>query len=686
MFRLTLVVVTVLLVICHHVYYVNAACNLLCDVGKSCFATSTDAMDCLASIPLNKVWANATLDVLMQSLENYGFKDLYHSTGPPYSISLDVQGELAATVDMVNNDEFANDLDFQEHVQNILQKTIDAHTRYQKPYCYDATFIQPFSFEMKIVPDPNNAVESEPRLFTMRNSYTDQYKTTLPDYAATVDAILDKEILLLNGVEFTAEISSWGDAHETRSNNRGARFNAAFRSYLYRSAVSVVTGQIEDLKVTLADGTEYTLPWMAMYTSKLADPAVCAKQATTDSVKEEQSLSPINRIPIHHELVYTLHPERLTDTRSDRQVIIPSNDTYFVSCFIQTMESTTVTKKAKINRVLVMKIASFAPPGESTFLEHAATCLSTEYDLVVVDVMQNGGGEVCLGLRMLELLIEDYAKDHTKVQMHYDLPHSDLMDKYIEVVNSPSPFPGDDGDIIDLTTHKPFADGRAYYYPGRNVTQGGKVSWRTNYFALDCSAIEALPTPNFKPSRYMPKEKLIILTDGTCGSTCASFTKIPQEAEKATFVGAGGLWHENMDVSSFAGGFVSNADVMFQIANLSGLTFPTFLTNQRWQFDWAVWYSQKLPSRPTQFTEQTPEYREAFWGFPHVSIPSTATTAMVSSLYDSVINNAIDRVAATNDATANSSDDDDSCYLDDNQAISLMVVAIVLGVILCMAT
>ena len=55
--------------------------------------------------------------------------------------------------------------------------------------------------------------------------------------------------------------------------------------------------------------------------------------------------------------------------------------------------------------------------------------------------MQNGGGYVCLGLRLIELLVEDYNVDKTKVQMKYDIPHSKLMDTYIRVVNASNPYP-----------------------------------------------------------------------------------------------------------------------------------------------------------------------------------------------------------------------------------------------------
>ncbi len=55
-----------------------------------------------------------------------------------------------------------------------------------------------------------------------------------------------------------------------------------------------------------------------------------------------------------------------------------------------------------VKDVLVMKVAGFAPPGDykdawTGFLNDAKACLSEKVELVIVDVMQNGGGYVCLG-------------------------------------------------------------------------------------------------------------------------------------------------------------------------------------------------------------------------------------------------------------------------------------------------
>ena len=122
--------------------------------------------------------------------------------------------------------------------------------------------------------------------------------------------------------------------------------------------------------------------------------------------------------------------------------------------------------------------------------------------------------------------------------MRYDLPHSTLMSTFVDTVNYPDPYidPGAVEQILNPETQEPYNNGTEYYYPGRNVTAGGKTTLRTNWFTLNCKEAEALPSADFKPHKFMDPSKLLIMTDGTCGSTCASFTKIPQEAGLATFV------------------------------------------------------------------------------------------------------------------------------------------------------
>lgn len=289
---------------------------------------------------------------------------MYHHTGPPYNIQLDVQGELATARSLVEAGIFDTDLDFQEYVQQIFQKTIDAHTRYQKPACYNAIFVQPFAFDMRVNHEDPTSLDDEPKVYLMRNVYTEEYKKMFPDSA--LEELIGKEVTLLNGLEFTTEVAGWGDTHETRSNNPGIRFNAAIRSYLYRSAIAVNILPIADLSLTLADGSVHSVPWIVSYTAGLADVSLCAAQPTTT---EKKILSRRQRMndPSYPDFLDTpqplVHESLHSPERSDRTVIVPTDSVYYVSCFLQTVSGETANA-AEVSNVLVMKVSSFSPPGE----------------------------------------------------------------------------------------------------------------------------------------------------------------------------------------------------------------------------------------------------------------------------------------------------------------------------------
>ena len=350
----------------------------------TCTAAASDAYECLTDVPFNQEWTNATLDVLTSSLENYGFKELMHDTGPPYNIKVDVMAELNG----MYTTSYASDYEFQEATQVVLTSLLDAHTRYKKPNCYNMNLALPISVDYSIPDDSASYVPVVEQVATLAlSTFSDQYAALFPtvDFTSTVG----KQILTLNGVEATTAISTWGATHETRSNNPGARFNAALRSYFYRSTTSTNIMPFSDtLDITFTDGTSIDLPWMAMYGAGFGQVSACTAKPPLSSP------SP----PSQHQLLHDsppqlLHPQTLAAARTDRTIIISADDPTTLSCFTQTLPKT----KAGVKTVLVMKIASFSPPGYYTdawtsFLGNAATCLGTEYDMIVVDVMQVSGG------------------------------------------------------------------------------------------------------------------------------------------------------------------------------------------------------------------------------------------------------------------------------------------------------
>jgi hypothetical protein len=53
-------------------------------------------------------------------------------------------------------------------------------------------------------------------------------------------------------------------------------------------------------------------------------------------------------------------------------------------------------------------------------------------------------------------------------------------------------------------------------------------------------------------------DKIIILTDGTCGSACAYFATKMKVDQKAYLVSTGGVVGQPMDIAAFAGGNVED--------------------------------------------------------------------------------------------------------------------------------
>ena len=75
----------------------------------------------------------------------------------------------------------------------------------------------------------------------------------------------------------------------------------------------------------------------------------------------------------------------------------------------------------------------------------------------------------------------------------------------------------------------------------------------------------AVPLPSDTPNMWMNNggyyfDKIIVLTDGTCGSACAYFSTKLKQDKKAWIVSAGGVLGQDMDISSFAGGNVEDWD------------------------------------------------------------------------------------------------------------------------------
>lgn len=136
-------------------------------------------------------------------------------------------------------------------------------------------------------------------------------------------------------------------------------------------------------------------------------------------------------------------------------------------------------------------------------------------------------------------------------------------------------------------------------------------------FFLDCATDEFEGVCKLhKPNISFPKDRVLVLTDGTCGSTCSTFMhKLQSEGKYAKVAGVGGIKLAPLVTSSFAGGFTG------KIASLNSLftegdriqDFPT--NGGLAQFAWAEVYDAEYTSIPAQYAYRQADIRLDFWDF-----------------------------------------------------------------------
>jgi len=195
----------------------SSTCNLTpCDAGGDyCLGSSSDLLDCLNTVPYNASWATATLTTLKESLTaGYGFLQFMEDTGPPYRIEVDLLSELD---DISAALPYSNQFGFEEAVQSTLIKTLDAHTRYSKPLCFNGTFASPLIFQLEAsneVTKGGSSVESVKAILA-KSAHFDEYVTMYPASADIASSLVGQELILVNNKEWQTEVYGWS-SHDAR--------------------------------------------------------------------------------------------------------------------------------------------------------------------------------------------------------------------------------------------------------------------------------------------------------------------------------------------------------------------------------------------------------------------------------------------------------------------------------------
>lgn len=582
-----------------------------------------------SNIPYNTTLAHRTIDTLIYGFKNDGLLDYFKNSGIPYPTSVDIIEELTA----IRNQSFPSDWEFQQAVSRSMAKLHDAHSKYNKPACYSSntipTLIQlPFNFIV-------NIGTSTGRLVYQLDTRTDSsnkflfFRAVLPDLTAELVKHFAEEIVLIDDLPTDVALSAFSDIMGglgTVSNDPSVLKNIAINSWTNQNVLYSNAPLKNEIKLTFSSGKSITIPYLMIRpaSAKPFSISECIKQpstplpaasATVKGLKINPELKEEHpKISVEYLEHIRLHPKlkEIDDMREvvDLQMVTngnfitvhnTSNKLNDIPCFATSDESG--------RSVLIIEIFSFAPKVTCTLFRNSLkTCLSQPYDYVIINTIGNTGGVVTLGYMTIQLLVESAFNNPTSLYNIYDLKHSETFDLLVEKgINIP-----DFGNLINPKTLRKFDNFSHFYNPGRKVFQGGVVSLRSNqaYFPVGPSPETSCTWSDitWKPAKFYNKFNLFILTDGTTGSTGATFSKTLHERNMATFIGMGGNWGDDIDIGSYAGGAI------FEYSRLvTDFSKFTFLTQTTWNYPVLIAYSKINNDHPQQFHKNAAQIRLAKW-------------------------------------------------------------------------
>ncbi|KAG0037475.1 hypothetical protein BGZ82_002474, partial [Podila clonocystis] len=233
------------------------------------------------------------------------------------------------------------------------------------------------------------------------------------------------------------------------------------------------------------------------------------------------------------------------------------------------------------NKTGVILIPTFKPPGGDTVLAQfyanliaAITALRPVAERLILDLSRNGGGSTCLSRRSLELFFPETPQVVTNFR------YSDLEALFIQTETTP---PSE----YNRSTNGSPADNA---YLTATVSHPNRKFNFTNYFVENCAEFQYGKLPvDPKEERLRPRavkngyvydpnavyhpwnaEDIIIFSEGTCGSACATFANQMKQKNNVKAVVAGyGTTTDKMAFSAFPGGQVMKAeDTYFKIYRL----------------------------------------------------------------------------------------------------------------------
>eukprot|EP01028_Stygiella_incarcerata_P004567 TRINITY_DN2007_c0_g1_i5.p1 TRINITY_DN2007_c0_g1~~TRINITY_DN2007_c0_g1_i5.p1 ORF type:complete len:1366 (+),score=295.80 TRINITY_DN2007_c0_g1_i5:79-4176(+) len=276
------------------------------------------------------------------------------------------------------------------------------------------------------------------------------------------------------------------------------------------------------------------------------------------------------------------------------------------------------------NQPLILRIHSFNPPTDElseAWVKSAVQTIDTCFkfgrdhaiDNLIVDVRCNGGGLICAAIAASQMfnpseyiIDKDTTSNMYKIMMPYDLKKTATTQKLV------------DSDLLNADRNDPLTGEKLTDYIWFEDTVwsnmhgvSGEFTAKT-YFPGDC--VLNFPVQDYVTDPIQPPfKKIIIYTDGMCGSACSLFITKLRYAGIGAIVAKGGRTDTIIESASFSGGNVFEwDDVVASYGEI--LDFEYFPTSASARFNFNEMYAENQVI-PREFMRLDPDYRILNWDF-----------------------------------------------------------------------
>eukprot|EP01117_Protostelium_nocturnum_P002573 TRINITY_DN1331_c0_g1_i1.p1 TRINITY_DN1331_c0_g1~~TRINITY_DN1331_c0_g1_i1.p1 ORF type:complete len:661 (-),score=118.50 TRINITY_DN1331_c0_g1_i1:160-2142(-) len=561
------------------------------------FMKSEEGMKCVNAVPISKETKETTLKTIYSLLQLYVFHDIVRdspSSSPLSHVGIGINAEIDYLLKRTVDNATINSFEFHQLVSDhIFRPLKDAHTQFTKPKCFDGSLIQPFSLHAQ----KNGKGEMEIRV---NGIYSVASNISFWNNNALLDQI-GKRITHVNGISITEAISQFSQEYSFFSKDPSVNFNAFLMGGWFNIRPLTYGWSYipkDSFEWTFEDSETMVIPWALWFTGDLSQ---CSKK-TQSRLKRNDGIER-DWFEIQKSKIWP----------HVRDEIVTSNGTL----------SKPSDMIASIRQgVHILRIPSF----RANAAKDAMSALSSlpGSDKLILDLRSNGGGYVCEGLFLVEALTEKPPP------LLYDLRRSEELNMLVEDAKINHDNPGSNLFGPRIWSKPGHSSNFSDWYEPREIHRGGitgEYSQLLEYSRRNC------PGAPTSPIIY---EKILIVTDGNCGSTCAiASTLLSLNHSYVQTVATGGLdSEESMSYSTFPGGIKVNDEDAFSWfegtkKHLGHLSPKRWTTTSRISFTFAELYLSQNQSYPEEFTFLASDYRIRLW-------PSLDTQSS-NLLYDQVI-------------------------------------------------